>query len=262
MSRAYRFERYLCRAPGDSVVRGLRGTDGDDPDPERFRAEHAAYRAALEAAGGVVEMLPALDDYPDSVFIEDAALCIGDTAIALRPGAPSRAGEVAEVVPALERHFGRVVTLDGPGTVDGGDVLVTETDAFVGLSSRTDRGGFEALASILDGLGLSAQPVALPYGVLHLKSDCGLLDENTIFATPRLAASGCFAGYDVIETPDGEAAAANLVRVNDVVLVVKGFWQTAALLGSKGYRVETVDVGEAAKLDGGLSCMSLRFHTP
>jgi len=262
MSRAYRFEGYLCRTPGDSVVRGLRGAGGDDPDPERFRAEHGAYIDALEAAGGTVEVLPALEDYPDAVFIEDAALCIGGTAIALRPGAPSRAGEVAELVPALKRNFGRVVTLDGPGTVDGGDVLVTENHAFVGLSSRTDQKGFEALAEIVAGLGLEARSVALPPGVLHLKSDCGLLDETTVFATPRLAASGCFAGYDVIETPQREQAAANLIRVNDVVLVTKGYPQTAALLGSRGYRVETVDVGEAAKLDGGLSCMSLRFQAP
>jgi len=260
MSRAYR--RYLCRAPGDSVVRGLRGADGEDPDPERFRAQHAAYAAALAVAGGAMEVLPALEDYPDSAFIEDAALCVGDTAIALRPGAPSRAGEVAEVVPALKRHFRRVVTLDGPGTVDGGDVLVTETEAFVGLSSRTDHKGFEMLADILANLGLGTRKVPLPSGVLHLKSDCGLLDETTIFATPRLAASRCFSDYDVIETPEGEEAAANLIRVNDVVLVAKGFPQTAALLASRGYRVETVDVGEAAKLDGGLSCMSLRLQTP
>jgi len=259
MSRAYRFERYLCRAAGDSVVRGLRGAGGVDPDPERFRAEHGAYVATLQAAGGTVEVLPALEEYPDAVFIEDAALCIGGTAIALRPGAPSRVGEVAEVIPALKRHFRQVVTLAGPGTVDGGDVLVTEKKALVGLSPRTDRKGFAALAGILVGLGLEARSVPLPSGVLHLKSDCGLLDENTIFATPRLAASGCFAGYEVIETPKGEEAAANLIRVNAMVLVAKGYPQTAALLGFKGYRVETVDVGEAAKLDGGLSCLSLRF---
>jgi len=112
MSRAYRFERYLCRAPGDSVVRGLRGTDGDDPDPERFRAEHAAYRAALEAAGGVVEMLPALDDYPDSVFIEDAALCIGDTAIALRPA--RRRGRAR--LPRSFRHWNVISGGSSPST--------------------------------------------------------------------------------------------------------------------------------------------------
>ena len=86
------------------------------------------------------------------------------------------------------------------------------------------------------------------------------MDETTIFATPRLATSGCFSDYDVIETPDGEEGSANLIRVNDVVLVAKGYPRTAALLRSKGYRVEAVSIGEAAKLDGGLSCMSLRFQ--
>jgi len=259
--RSYRFTHAVSRQPGNSIASGLRAGAGENPDPEKFRAEHAAYVAALREAAIEVTLLPALEDFPDSVFVEDPALCAGGTAIVLRPGAESRFGESAEIAPDLEKLFGKVTTL-GEGFVDGGDILLTDDEALVGLSERTDMKGVEALAPILAPLGYKLRIVHTPEGVLHFKSDCGLLDSKTIFSTPLLAASGCFDGYQVIEAPEGEEAAANLIRVNDHVLMRTGFLKTEALLRQKHYSVKTLSAEEAAKVDGGLSCMSLRINFP
>jgi len=143
--------------------------------------------------------------------------------------------------------------------VDGGDILLTDSEALIGLSDRTNSEGIEELTPILNSHHYEVRIVHTPQGVLHFKSDCGLLDSKTIFATKVLARSGCFEGYDVIEAPEGEEAAANLIRVNDVVVLRSGFDQTKNLLEERGYSVVVTQADEAAKVDGGLSCMSLRF---
>jgi len=257
--RSFRFSHFLSRKPAQTIVDGLREGDGANPDPALFETQHTAYVTALEAAGGTVTVLPALENFPDSVFIEDPAIVTGSTAIALRPGAETRFGEAAALRPTLLDVFSTVIDLPGDGYVDGGDVLLSDEEAFIGLSARTDQAGFDALAGVLSDLGYRARKVETPPSILHFKTDCGLLDSETIFASRTLAAMGCFNGYRVIEAPDGEEAAANLIRVNDVVLLSAGHPKTEALLGSHGYDVRTLDTSEAAKVDGGLSCMSLRF---
>ena len=145
------------------------------------------------------------------------------------------------------------------GTVDGGDVLITEREILVGQSGRSDRAGIEALERLLASLGHVLRAVRTPPGVLHFKSDCSLLGPDTVLATPRLAASGVFENYHVIQTPDGEEAAANAVRVNEVVLLAEGYRRTAERLDEAGFEVVTLPISQAALLDGGLSCQSLRF---
>lgn len=256
---SFRFRRAITRAPGDSAVNGLRAEDRGAPDIARFRRQHAAYVAALRDAGAEVIELPALEDFPDSVFIEDAALCLAEGAVLLRPGAPSRLGEAAALEPDLRAAIGEVVSLPGAGHADGGDILRSEREVMVGLSARTDREGVAALGEVLEGWGWRLRLVETPPGVLHFKTDCALLDAETVLSTPRLAASGCFEGYRVIETAPDEEAAANAVRFNDVVLLAAGFPGTAERLDAAGYRLTILDLSEAAKLDGGLSCLSLRL---
>lgn len=252
-----RFTMALVRPPSPSVVDGLRAGDGPDPDFAAFAAEHDLYLSALEAAGMRVEIMDSLDEFPDAVFVEDAALCIGPHATVLRPGAPSRAGEADAIVADLEARFASVARVT-EGHVDGGDILVSGTEIMVGLSERTDRAGVAALAEAVAPTGLPVRIVETPPGVLHFKTDCAIVDDTTILSTARLAASGCFDGYDVLICPDGEEAAANLIRVNDVILMRTGFPLTQALLTDAGYQVVTVQSDEAARIDGGLSCMSLR----
>lgn len=253
------FNRALVRAAPTSVVNGLRAVDRGAPSLAGIRAEQAAYVAALERAGARVETLPPLEDFPDSIFVEDAALVFPGAAIVLRPGAVSRRGEAAAIAPALADRFERVLTLR-EGAVDGGDVLVTPRSVFIGVSARTSSEGAAALCRLLADLGLKGGPVATPAGVLHFKSDCSLLDEETILSTPQLAASGVFEGFRVMHTAPGEERAANAIRFGDCVLISEAFPVTAARLESRGYRLIPLPTREIAKLDAGLSCMSLRWR--
>jgi len=249
----------LARAPAHSVVDGLRDGDHDGPAYEGVLAEHSACVAALTAAGVSVEVLPPLEAYPDSIFVEDPALVFTEGAILLNPGAPSRAGEAAELAPVLRERFDRVLTLP-QGVADGGDVLVTPDLVFIGLSARTNALGAAALADALASLGRASRVVETPSGVLHFKSASALIDEETVLATPAMARSGVFEGLRVLLTPPGEEAAANLVRVNDRVLAAAGHPRTAALLEGLGLRLVLLETAEVARIDAGLSCMSLRWR--
>lgn len=258
--RSYTFSHAIARKPAKSVSVGLRAVDrGGDPDPDAFLKEHDSYVAALKATGADVTVLDALEEFPDSVFVEDAALCLAGKAIALRPGAPTRFGETAAIAPTLQDVIGEVIFLPGDGYVDGGDILVSDTEVMVGLSARTDAVGYDALKMVLDPLGYGIRMVQTPPEILHFKTECGLLDSETIFATKALAATGCFDGYKLIEAPEGEEAVANLIRFNDSVFISAGHPRTHELLVNAGYNVVELSTQEAAKVDGGLSCMSLRF---
>lgn len=259
---AIRFTHALCRRPARSVTHGLREVDRGAPDPDLFDAEHLAYVAALRGASLMVTLLEPLEDFPDSCFIEDPALCLKGVAIVLRPGAPSRAAEAAALKPVLEGIFAEVWDLPGEGMVDGGDILCFDEEVMVGLSARTDRAGAEALRPLVEALGYRLRIVETPPAILHFKTECGLLDPDTVLASPRLAATGCFQGYRVIETAPGEAAAANAIRVNDRVLMSAGHSRTAERLDRADYRLVELPMTQAALLDGGLSCLSLRFSLP
>ena len=166
------------------------------------------------------------------------------------------------MAPVLARFYSEVAAIQGPGFIEGGDILVTEREILAGRSARTDAAGIAELTRRLAPWGYRTRELETPPGVLHFKTDCSLLDEETILATPRLAASGCFDGYRVILTAEGEEAAANSVRFNGVVLTPAGFPRTAEALARAGYDVREIPNTEAAKLDGGMSCLSLRFTPP
>ena len=259
MSAVWAFDSAIVRTPAHSVVAGLRAHDGPGPSAEGVEAEHLAYVAALEACGVAVETLPPLEAFPDSVFVEDPAFVLPEGAILLRPGAPSRVGEAAEIAPVLRRRFERVLELDG-GFADGGDILILPDQILIGLSARTDAAGAERFVELAALLGRRARIVETPPGVLHFKTACALLDEETVIATPPLAAAGCFTEFEVLETPRGEEKAANLIRVNDRLLIGADYPRTAELLARRGYDPVALDVAEIRKIDAGLSCMSLRWR--
>jgi len=260
MSFSYRFTHAITRAPAGSIIRGLRAVDTGNPSLDLMRRHHADYIAALRSTGATVIELPALEAYPDSVFVEDTALCLPQGAVVMRPGAPSRLGEAAEMAPHLAALYGDVRRIAGADSfIEGGDILTTEREILVGRSARTNAAGIAELAGIVAGWGHSLREVVTPPSVLHFKTDCSLLDEDTILATARLDASGCFSGYRVIHTAPGEEACANAIRFNDLVLMPQGFPRTRDALDKAGYRVREIGNSECAKLDGGMSCLSLRF---
>lgn len=257
--RIFDFNSALVRTPGRSVVHGLRAEPGPAPDFPALLLEHQAYVAALRAAGLDVMVLEPLEPFPDSLFVEDPALVFSQGAILLRPGAPSRAAEAAELAPVLAQRFERLLRLN-EGFADGGDILVTPREVLIGLSARTDARGAAALQGLLRSLGLASRVVEVPRGTLHLKTDCSLLDEETLLATGSLAASGVLAGYRTLLVPDGERAATNAVRVNDVVLLRDGCPRTREMLVKQGLQPVPLPTTEIAKIDAGLSCMSLRWY--
>lgn len=260
MSQAsYTFTHAIVRAPGNSILDGLRALDTGAPELSRFKQHHQDYIAALESTGATVIQLEANEEFPDSVFVEDSALCLPEGAISMRPGAPTRFGEAALMHTELLKLYGNVVALNGPGHVEGGDILCTENEVLVGLSARTDTAGVNELRTLLEQWGLTLRIVDTPTEILHFKTDCSLLDEETILCTKRLAATGCFDNYQVIHTAEGEEACANAIRFNELVIMPAGFPKTQELLEASGYNVRPVGNTEAAKLDGGMSCLSLRF---
>ncbi|MFD2174986.1 dimethylarginine dimethylaminohydrolase family protein [Rhodobacter lacus] len=254
-----RFNSILARTPSRSITAGLRAVDMGDPSYEGVIAEHRAYVTALEAAGCTVTVLPALEDFPDSVFVEDPALVFTEGAIVLRPGAPTRRHEAGFMAPVLAEHFETVLHLPGTGFADGGDILRTADKVMIGLSARTNAEGAEALQGCLKALGHASEIVTTPKGVLHFKSDCSLLSEDTVLSTARLAASGVFGDLRTLLVPEGEEEAANALRVNDVVLVGADFPRTIEMLTQAGYAVVPLATREIRKVDAGLSCMSLRW---
>lgn len=257
--RVFDFDRALLRAPGRSIIQGLRAADGPAPTYDALRAEHRGYAAALEGAGVDVEILAPDEAHPDSVFVEDPALVFTEGAILLRPGAPERAGEVETLRPELEKRFEKVITLL-EGHVDGGDVLVTSDAVLIGLSLRTDQKGARALVAALEGLGRRARIVRPPAGVLHLKTAATLIDEETILTTRACEEAGLFGRYRQIIVSAGEEAAANALRVNEHLLVGERFARTNAMLKREGFTLISLPTEQIGRVDAGLSCMSLRWR--
>jgi dimethylargininase len=254
----FEFDSALVRAPARSVIDGLSSQPGPRPVFEAIEREHTEYVRALEECGLSVETLPPLEDYPDSIFVEDPALVFGNAAIVLRPGAQTRLGEVTRIEPVLSRRFDRVLQLQ-TGFADGGDMLLTPHGMLIGLSKRTNQAGASELRGLLQQLGIDARIVNTPAGTLHLKSDCSLIGEDHILCTAGLAAAGLFENYRKLIVPESEQRAANSLRLNDTVLVGEEFPLTLDLLQRSGYTVRALPVSGIGKLDAGLSCMSLRW---
>jgi dimethylargininase len=257
--RIFDFNAAIVRRPGRSVVKGLRANSGPAPDFEGVSAEHRAYVDALRNAGVGVTVLDAMEEFPDSMFVEDPALVFSQAAVLLRPGAPTRLREADQLAPALVNRFPRVLKL-AEGYVDGGDVLVTPRRVLIGVSARTSDVGANALQSLLTSIGIESQIAHTPTDTLHLKSDCSLIDEETVLCTKALADSGLFDGIRTLTVPHEERAAANALRVNEVVFVSAACPRAADALDRFGVNVVPLSVTEISKIDAGLSCMSLRWY--
>ena len=260
MEYSYTFTHAVVRQPAKSIIKGLRAVDRGSPDYDQMICDHDDYVKALMSAGLEVISLSALNEFPDGQFVEDTALCLPKAAILMRPGAPSRLGEVNEIAPKLRELFEDVYEIDDHGYIEGGDILVTGKEILVGRSARTNANGVSQLSEIVTSLGYVMREVFTPPAILHFKTDCSLLGPHEILSTKRLQASGCFDGYRVINVADGEEASANAIRVNDYLIMPAGFPKTKAILEDHGYKVKVINNTECAKLDGGMSCLSLRLN--
>ncbi len=252
------FTKALVRKPCRAMVDGLSTSGLGRPDYEKALAQHAAYVAALRGCGLAVTVLAEDEAFPDSVFIEDTAVLSEKTALVTRPGAPSRRGEEKAVAAALQVFYGRLDAIRAPGTVEGGDVMRAGDRFYVGLSARTNEEGARQFAGILQRHGYEAVPVPLR-DVLHLKTGISYLEHNRLLACGEFLDQPLLSSFERIPVPAGESYAANSLWINGRVLVPAGFPGTLRLVSGLGYDAVPVDVSEFRKLDGGLSCLSLRF---
>lgn len=249
------FTRAVCRPPGPDLAAGLTTAELGLPDPDLALDQHAAYVKVLEDLGLAVEVLPVLEGHPDACFVEDTAVVVPGLAVVTRPGAPSRLGEEDSVAAVLP---GPLTRLTAPATLDGGDILVAERTCWIGLSARTNADGARQLGAALQPLGYECVTVEVGAG-LHLKSGVNHLGGRRLLATPDLADHPAFVGWEVLVVAEEESYAANTLFVNGTLLTPAGFPRTRELIESCGLPVRELDTSEFRKVDGGLTCLSLRF---
>jgi dimethylargininase len=220
--------------------------------------QHAAYCEALRSCGLEVMVLDAVEEYPDSTFVEDPAVIAGRWAVITRPGHPSRLGEAALIEPALSRYL-EIDRIEPPGRIDGGDVLEIDDRVLIGLSDRTDTEGAGQLCVIFEREGFRCGTVPVGAG-LHLKSGVSYLGNGILLADVSMAGLEEFSGLDVVTVAEGEEYCANSIEVNGRILFPSGFPVTLEKLKGFGLDIVEVDMSEFQKMDGGLSCLSLRMN--
>ena len=226
-------------------------------DLERARAQHRAYEEALARAGCRVESLPALDDLPDSVFVEDAAVVLDEIAVVARPGAESRRPETERIAPVLA-GYRRVTLIQAPGTLDGGDVLKLGRRIFAGRSGRSDENGIEQLRAVAWPYGYTVTAVPVR-GCLHLKSAITEVAPGVVLVNPAWVDAAAFGQVSVIEVDPGEPYAANGLLAGGRLIYPDSFPRTKKRLEAAGISIEAVDVSELQKAEGAVTCCSLVF---
>jgi dimethylargininase len=255
------FRNAIARIPGSNFDAGLTTVSLGAPLYDRVLAQHAAYCEALKECGLAVTILDADLRHPDSTFVEDTAILTAHGAILARPGAGSREGEVDVIRPAVGAFFPSALEIVSPGTVDGGDICEAEDHFFIGLSHRTNEEGARQLAIHLATLGYASSTIDVRAmtTILHLKSGISYIGDNTLVVMEEMAGNPQFRNFDLLRVAPNESYAANCVRVNNRVLVAAGYPRLTADLRARGFDPLILDMSEFQKMDGGLSCLSLRF---
>lgn len=258
------------RPPAPSFSEGLTTAGLGAPHFERALDQHRAYCAALERCGLTITTLEPDPDYPDSTFVEDTAILAEpfdeastSGAVITRPGAPSRRGEVENirsVIGMFGTFYSEILSIQAPGTLDGGDVCQAGKHFFIGLSERTNEVGAQQLAGLLAPFGYSSSFIDIRGidGLLHLKSGIAYLGDDRLVIAKALDQE-VFRNYELVRVNDEELYAANCIRVNDRVLLPAGYPSFANILRELGYQTIELEMSEFQKMDGGLSCLSLRF---
>jgi dimethylargininase len=259
------FTRAIVRLPSGTFAAGLSSAAQGPPDLDEALGQHARYVQALRDCGLEVTSLEPDDAYPDSTFVEDTAIMTDRGAIVMRPGAPSREGEVTSMRRCLRNFYPELPAIDAPGTVDGGDICEADGHFLIGVSARTNEHGANQLERHLHRWGHTSSIIDIRgnAALLHLKSGIAYLGDGLWVVQAgiqrELRSQTRIVVRDVITVTAEEAYAANCVRVNGAVLVAVGYPLASAAIAARGRRVVPLEVSEFRKMDGGLSCLSLRF---
>lgn len=254
------FSHAITRTPGADYPQGLTTSTLPAPDLELALAQHDAYVRCLESLGLTVEVLPPAPGFPDACFVEDTAVVVREVAIVSRPGASSRRGETKSMTGPLSAHR-PLAHIQEPGTLDGGDILQVGKRFFIGVSDRTNEEGARQLASILADHGYQSDIIRVAAG-LHLKSSLNFVGENTMLVTADFAGHPAIKDFRQIICPEGEDYAANTLLVNGTLIMPAGYPGTKKLLEPLGLPIVELDTSEYRKMDGGLTCLSLRLEGP
>ena len=253
--------RAIVRCPASNFSDGLTTVDLGPVDYHAALDQHVSYCKALESCGLSLIELASDEHYPDSTFVEDTAILTLRGALITRPGAETRRGEIESIERNLSGLFDDVARIEPPGTLDGGDVCDAGNHFLIGISARTNEAGAQQLADWLAAHDYSSEFVDIRKvtGILHLKSGISYLGDNQMVVIDELANRDLFDNYDLIRVQAGEEYAANCVSVNESVLIAAGFPSFAAKLKDRGFQTIVLEMSEFQKMDGGLSCLSLRF---
>jgi dimethylargininase len=255
------FQRAIVRVPTENLAEGLTTVNLGAPDYERALVQHEAYCAALERSGLNILHLEPDARYPDATFVEDTAVLTERCAVLTRPGASSRTGEVVGVSDLIAEFYPKLQSIVAPDTLDGGDICEAGNHFFIGISERTNENGARQLARVLASFDYTSTFVDIRgvRGILHLKSGIAYLGNNQLVVIESLRDRAEFQAFDLFSVAAGEEYAANCVRVNDHVLIAAGYPILENTLQDKGFQTIALEMTEFEKVDGGLSCLSLRF---
>jgi dimethylargininase len=251
------FTHAIVRKPGDDFAHGITISNLGPPHYELMMKQHENYIKTLRSLGLELIVLNPLPDYPDAYFVEDTAVVTPDVAIITNPGVEDRKGEEDTIEQALVTYR-KTVRIRTPGNVDGGDVLMVGPHFFIGISERTNREGATQLGCILEEYGYTWTTILVEAG-LHLKSSVNYIGKNTLIITERFSCYDEFKQYDTIIVDKTEEYTANTLLLNNSLIIPKGFPNTMKKLEATGLDIIELDVSEVRKMDGGLTCMSLRF---
>jgi len=252
------FNNAIVRKPCPEIIHGITSASLGKPDYKLALDQHAGYVEALQSCGLEVTILEPDSRFPDSTFVEDVAICTSRFALISNPGISSRNGEQKEMEPVLRGFFDTIERVMTPGTLDAGDVMMTGDHYYIGISERTNLEGAGQVIDLLEKHGMSGEMVPLKQ-MLHLKSGVSYLENEYLLTGGDMHKHPAFSRFKKIQVEEPEEYAANSLWINGTVLVPKGFPVTRKKIDQAGYPTLVVDVSEFRKLDGGLSCLSLRF---
>jgi dimethylargininase len=253
------FKNAIVRRPAHSLVNGITSSpELGKPDDRLAIKQHDAYIRALRFCGVEVTVLQADERFPDSCFVEDVAVCTKKIAVITNPGASSRKGEEKEIIEVIKKYYNNLEYIKEPGTLEGGDVMMVKDHFYIGLSRRTNKEGAKQLIKTLEKYGMSGSVVEMSK-MLHLKSGLAYLEDNAFLVVGEFINKLEFEGFNKIIIDEDEMYSANCIRVNDYVLVPAGYPKTKEKIETAGFKTVVVDTSEYRKVNGGLSCLSLRF---
>lgn len=252
------FTRAIVKKPGKSYINGLTTSNLGKPDYELALEQHANYIEALKKCGVEVTVLEADEQFPDSTFVEDTAVLTDKFAIVTNPGADSRNGEIISMQEVLKGFYGELEYIQAPGLLDGGDVMQADNRFYVGLSTRTNEEGARQFKAIVEKYGFTATIVPMKE-FFHLKTGLAYLGNNELVVAGEFIDHPTFTEFTPILVDADEEYSANCIRMNDYVIIPKGFEKSKKLITDAGYQVIELEMSEFQKQDGGLSCLSLRF---